>query len=190
MRPTQSVLSNPLFVFYMALVHFLGLVTFPVSTVFIAVFVFTLACLSIKALLSKRYLFNFLNHFCPVRVSPDIQNQYACEQTLVSSNGESQLQEHYCSINGAHLLARLVCLLEIVGFFIRPVSLSLRLVANISCGHILIVLANGLYATSPKSSIHILLNTTIITGVCMLETLVCLVQAYVFYVLWGMYMAE
>merc|ERR1712046_48704 len=54
MRPTQSVLSNPLFVFYMALVHFLGLVTFPVSTVFIAVFVFTLACLSIKKKKKKK----------------------------------------------------------------------------------------------------------------------------------------
>merc|ERR1711878_16841 len=81
-------------------------------------------------------------------------------------------------------LARLVSYLELLRYLIRPVSLSLRLVANISCRHILMVLA----VRSARFNIFTIFGPVLF--VCGLETLVCFVQCYVFYTLWTMYMEE
>merc|ERR1712096_244112 len=55
---------------------------------------------------------------------------------------------------GIQGLARMVSCLELFRTLIRPASLSLRLSANISCGHILAVLSSG--PAVPFSLFHIL----------------------------------
>merc|ERR1711976_787439 len=90
---------------------------------------------------------------------------------------------YYKEYGKFQLLARMVSRLEMVGTAIRPISLSLRLVANMSCGHILMCLfARGVPFTVLCSSSCVF--------ICGLETLVCFVQCYVFYTLWCMYMEE
>ena len=96
---------------------------------------------------------NYIYHFCPNAI-----------------DGDNDLQ----------LLARLISYLELVRTIVRPFSLSLRLCANISCRHILMVLGNASFCLS-RISIIVL---------CLLETLVCVVQAYVFYTLLSMYLDE
>merc|ERR1711972_122578 len=92
--------------------------------------------------------------------------------------------DHYGDYAMVQGLARLVSYLELLRYLIRPVSLSLRLVANISCRHILMVLA----VRSARFNIFTIFGPVLF--VCGLETLVCFVQCYVFYTLWSMYMEE
>ena len=102
---------------------------------------------------------------------------------LHSREEEFEIEQYgdYAMVQG---LARLVSYLELLGYLIRPVSLSLRLVANISCGHILMVLAVG------SAGFNLFTIFGPVLFVCGLETLVCFVQCYVFYTLWSMYMEE
>lgn len=96
---------------------------------------------------------NYLYHFCPNAI--DMSNE-------------------------PQLLARLISFLELVGTIVRPFSLSLRLCANISCRHILMVLGNSSFVLSGLCLIIL----------CSLETLVCVVQGYVFFTLLSMYLNE
>merc|ERR1711976_74090 len=90
---------------------------------------------------------------------------------------------YYKEYGKLQLLARMVSILEMIGTSIRPISLSLRLVANISCGHILMCLFARGVSFVPLCSAPCVF-------ICGLETLVCFVQCYVFYTLWCMYMGE
>lgn len=100
----------------------------------------------------------YLSHFCPNRVD--------------HSDSESRVEIQF--------LARAITILELVRTAVRPFSLSLRLCANLSCRHILMVLANSVMS----------LSRIRVTVLCRLESLVCVVQAYVFFALWRMYQAE
>merc|ERR1712136_127571 len=55
----------------------------------------------------------------------------------------SSICHYYKGYRSLQLLARMVSVLELVGTAIRPISLSLRLVANMSCRHILMALFSG-----------------------------------------------
>jgi len=223
----------PLFIFviYRGFVNCLRLVTFPLATVFLVVFVVTFSCIFIKLLSTRRYLISFFRHFCPTGVNTkerlyfwgwmpksymDISIQrglrhrwegwpvircsrynpkFGCTSSschnrftkagLICDGTEEKFKiEQYRDYAMVQGLARLVSYLELLGYLIRPVSLSLRLVANISCGHILMVLAVG----SVGFSVVFIFGPVLF--VCGLETLVCFVQCYVFYTLWCMYMGE
>lgn len=211
-------IAAPLFIFviYGRFINCLGLVTFPLATVFVVVFVVTFSCIFIKVLSTRRYLISFLGHFCPTRVNTkeslyywrwipkpmmDIYTQRGSGHrwdrwrsfrykrftkagfSLHTREEEFEIEQYgdYAMVQG---LARLVSYLELLGYLIRPVSLSLRLVANISCGHILMVLAVG------SAGFNVFTIFGPVLFVCGLETLVCFVQCYVFYTLWSMYMEE
>lgn len=105
-------------------------------------------------------------------VDPRINNRYM-----------SSICHYYKGYRSLQLLARMVSVLELVGTAIRPISLSLRLVANMSCRHILMALFSG---RAP----FLFFCSFPCVFVCGLETLVCFVQCYVFYTLWCMYMEE
>lgn len=208
----------PLFIFviYRGFVNCLRLVTFPLATVFLVVFVVTFSCIFIKLLSTRRYLISFFRHFCPTGVNTkerlyywgwipkalmDINTQRGSRHrwdrwsvfinkrftkagySSHSAEEEFEIEQYrdYAMVQG---LARLVSYLELLGYLIRPVSLSLRLVANISCGHILMVLAVG------SAGFNLISIFGPVLFVCGLETLVCFVQCYVFYTLWCMYMEE
>lgn len=92
------------------------------------------------------------------------------------------------------IIVPLVTLIEVISFLSRPISLSVRLFANMLAGHItlkvfagFIVSLLGLGALGAAGSILPLIMTVAITG---LEFLVAFLQAYVFTVLTCMYLND
>lgn len=84
-------------------------------------------------------------------------------------------------------LAPLLVVIELISYLVRPVTLSMRLFANMMAGHTLIkviagfVVALGLFGVVP------LLVTSAIYG---LELLVAVLQAYVFAILTSLYLND
>nr|AQQ72862.1 ATP synthase subunit 6 [Leipothrix sp. 1 XFX-2017] len=81
-------------------------------------------------------------------------------------------------------LVAFLFLIEMVSNMIRPVTLSVRLVANILAGHILMILLAKLvfFVGPPLIVIYMLLN--------LVEFAVSLIQCYIFTVLVTLYMSE
>jgi len=92
------------------------------------------------------------------------------------------------------VLVPLVVLIEVISFLSRPISLSVRLFANMLAGHITLKVFAGFVtslsamgAVGVAGSILPLIMTVAITG---LEFLVAFLQAYVFAVLTCMYLND
>jgi len=64
---------TPVFVLviYGRFINCIGLVTFPIATVFVVVFLVSLICILIKLLEVHGYLISFLSHFTPAGVDID-----------------------------------------------------------------------------------------------------------------------
>lgn len=92
------------------------------------------------------------------------------------------------------LVIPLVTLIEIVSFLSRPVSLSVRLFANLLAGHITLKVFAGfvfsLGALGPLGMIGAVLPLLMTIGLTGLEFLVAFLQAYVFAVLTCMYLND
>nr|WRQ18385.1 ATP synthase F0 subunit 6 [Austropeplea brazieri] len=85
-------------------------------------------------------------------------------------------------------LVSFLVLIETVSILIRPLTLTVRLIANISAGHIVLsLIANCLSALSFSSSLVILLVSIFYN---MFEVFVCFIQAYIFTLLIGLYSSE
>jgi F-type H+-transporting ATPase subunit a len=82
-----------------------------------------------------------------------------------------------------------IVIIELLSSFIRPISLSVRLVANIVAGHLLITLLSSAVSTETRlfALAVILLGLGLLR---VLETAVALIQAYVFSVLSTIYLSE
>jgi F-type H+-transporting ATPase subunit a len=78
------------------------------------------------------------------------------------------------------LIIRILVLIEIIGYFIRPLALCIRLIANIVAGHLLISLLGDL-------GLGFLVFQSCLMG---FEVCVSLVQAYVFCILLYIYWWE
>lgn len=88
--------------------------------------------------------------------------------------------------SGAPLfLLPLIVVIEVVSYLIRPISLALRLFANMMAGHTLVHIILGF--TSGASTLGVLGASVGIFGVTLLETGIALLQAYVFVVLCCIY---
>jgi len=80
-------------------------------------------------------------------------------------------------------------IIELVRSLIRPLTLSVRLVANIVAGHLLLTLLSS--AATPHSGYMVYLIVLIsLVLLRTLETAVATIQAYVFSVLSTLYLAE
>lgn len=80
-------------------------------------------------------------------------------------------------------------LIEVVRSVIRPLTLSVRLAANMIAGHLLLCLLGTLGTSLIRSPLLLL----VLTGVVLLVTLefaVALIQAYVFRLLRSLYVGE
>jgi F-type H+-transporting ATPase subunit a len=99
---------------------------------------------------------------------------------------------HYFSLlcpKGTPLAVAFVLVpIEVMSYFIRPVSLSLRLFANMLAGHVLLKVLAGfvvalglLYGIVPLAAVF---------AITLLEILVALIQAYVFALLTCIYLNE
>jgi F-type H+-transporting ATPase subunit a len=87
-----------------------------------------------------------------------------------------------------YALMPFIVLIELTRNIIRPLTLSVRLAANIVAGHLLLTL---LRVNSPSLTV---ITLSLIVGrlvlLCMLETAVAIIQAYVFSVLRTLYLNE
>ena len=81
-------------------------------------------------------------------------------------------------------LGSLLVLIELVRLRIRPITLGVRLIANMISGHILLHLSEGIVNYSSLRVVYIVLP------IYVLEVAVALIQAYVFTVLTLLYIEE
>lgn len=100
---------------------------------------------------------------------------------------------HFCPDGMPSYIAPFFVLVEIMSFCFRPVSLGIRLFANMLSGHIMIeVMASfavslaGIFMFDPASVIPVIANVFL----NVFKLVVCVLQAYVFSVLSCIYMAE
>lgn len=85
-------------------------------------------------------------------------------------------------------LISLIVLIETVSNVIRPLTLSIRLAANIVSGHLLIVLVSSIEPS--LGNLECLSIVTIQTILITLEVAVSIMQAYVFTILRVLYIRE
>ena len=78
------------------------------------------------------------------------------------------------------ILSPFICLIEIVSILIRPLSLTIRLVANVIAGHVVLRLVSALLLYFPTSFIIYLVYYTV-------EVTVACIQTYIFCLLLLMY---
>ena len=89
------------------------------------------------------------------------------------------------------LLAPLIVIIEIVSFFSRPISLAVRLCANMISGHVLIkILCNFSWLLIVEGLVFAILPVFILTILSFLETGIALLQSYVVTVLVIIYLKE
>lgn len=92
------------------------------------------------------------------------------------------------------ILVPLVTIIEIISFFARPISLSVRLFANMLAGHITLKIFAGfvtaLIGTGFLGILGSVLPLTMAVALTALEFLVAFLQAYVFALLTCMYLRD
>nr|YP_010032941.1 ATP synthase F0 subunit 6 [Protaeolidiella atra]QOW38675.1 ATP synthase F0 subunit 6 [Protaeolidiella atra] len=95
---------------------------------------------------------------------------------------------HLAPAGAPAALVPLLVLIETVSVCIRPLTLTVRLIANISAGHIIMgLVANALTVTA----LHITALTFIVhVGYNIFEVFVCFIQAYIFSLLVKLYSEE
>jgi F-type H+-transporting ATPase subunit a len=108
--------------------------------------------------------------------------------TLVNSNGT--YWKHILWTPGVPLILRVIILpIEIVGMFTKPFSLMIRLFANITAGHIIILSLFALIFIFESYTVGVI-STAFAVFMSLLELFVALLQAYVFTLLSAMYFAS
>jgi len=87
---------------------------------------------------------------------------------------------HLQPVGSPAFLNPFLCVIELVRLIVRPVTLAVRLTANLRTGHILI----ALLGTGFMSSVSVLVGGMFYF---MFEMAVCLIQAYIFTLLPTLY---
>lgn len=85
-------------------------------------------------------------------------------------------------------LLPLIVVIEVVSYLIRPLSLSLRLFANMMAGHALVHILLGFVYLLSVSTLAV--GLAVVFGVILLELGIALIQAYVFVVLSCIYLQD
>ena len=90
---------------------------------------------------------------------------------------------HLVPLSSPLILSQFIVIIESISQIIRPITLAVRLCANITAGHILIALA--------RKPIFILRRFSILLFILLiLETAVAIIQRYVFTILISIYLSE
>ena len=95
---------------------------------------------------------------------------------------------HFLPLGTPYALIPLIVLIEVVRNLIRPVTLAVRLAANIVAGHLLLTLLRSLSPSAPSYLLVVILRALILLLV--LESAVALIQSYVFRILTTLYVEE
>lgn len=88
-------------------------------------------------------------------------------------------------------LLPMMVIIEIISYFSRPISLAVRLFANMMSGHALLaILANFAFVTSKKLFLLAAIPFILIVLIVGLEAMIAVLQAYVFTVLLCIYLND
>jgi F-type H+-transporting ATPase subunit a len=81
--------------------------------------------------------------------------------------------------------------IEIISYFSRPISLSVRLFANMTVGHVLLkVIGGGVVAMGSFFVVPGLLPFAFLVAITILEVMIAVIQAYVFAILTCVYLND
>lgn len=81
--------------------------------------------------------------------------------------------------------------IEIISYFSRPISLSVRLFANMTVGHVLLkVIGGGVVALGSFFIVPGLVPFAALVAITMLEVMIAVIQAYVFAILTCVYLND
>jgi len=117
---------------------------------------------------------------------------------ITNINGKSDYWKHVFNMPGVPWFVKLILTpVEILGLFIKPLTLMLRLAANITAGHIAILSFIGLifiFGKSGESMVGGMTGTALAIPLTMfmmvIELIVAFVQAYVFTILTASYIGD
>lgn len=109
---------------------------------------------------------------------------------LISSlfNSPSQFYANFLPSGAPNWLAPPLILIESISVIVRPITLSFRLAANISAGHIVLTLVNIYSSNALIFSFPSLILISVIYSI--FEIGICLIQAYIFCLLLSLYADE
>nr|WNH36902.1 ATP synthase F0 subunit 6 [Centrobranchus nigroocellatus] len=89
------------------------------------------------------------------------------------------------------LLIPVLIIIETISLFIRPMALGVRLTANLTAGHLLILLiAKGAFVLLSIMPAVAILTSVVLLLLTLLEVAVAMIQAYVFVLLLSLYLQE
>uniref|UniRef100_A0AAU8MHA9 ATP synthase subunit a n=1 Tax=Litigonotus ghinii TaxID=3104745 RepID=A0AAU8MHA9_9BILA len=94
---------------------------------------------------------------------------------------------HMCPFGAPLALSWFLSLIEVVSICLRPITLSVRLAANMSAGHVVLGLIGGSMSVSFFSAAALL---PVGVGYLFFELMVCFIQGFVFYLLSALYFDE
>lgn len=103
-------------------------------------------------------------------------------------NNTSNILAHLIPQGTPTLLMPFIVIIETIRNLIRPLTLAIRLTANMVAGHLLIVLLNSADPVTPLLATPLLFSAK--QALLLLEFAVAFIQAYVFSVLVTLYAAE
>lgn len=95
---------------------------------------------------------------------------------------------HFLPIGISGVLKIFIPILEIIGVIIRPLTLAVRLATNISCGHVVLLIFS--YFSFNIANYLVISIRILLFGLYFIEFLVCVIQAYVFWRLFYIYLIE
>ena len=95
---------------------------------------------------------------------------------------------HFCPLGTPTLLIPFLILIELISNCIRPITLAVRVAANMTTGHILLSLIGSFFCLYPFNRSLCLLFIRIFYTI--FEFFVCIVQAYIFCILRGLFLDE
>lgn len=95
---------------------------------------------------------------------------------------------HFVPSGSPAILIPFLILIEIVSVFIRPLTLTVRLIANIRAGHIVLALIANCLTSLNFPTLFIVFTVSVFYN--MFEVFVCFIQAYIFTLLLKLYRVE
>ena len=109
---------------------------------------------------------------------------------ITQFNGKKAYWMHIFATPGVPLPLRpIILVVEIIGIFTKPISLTLRLFASITAGHIVVLSIIGLGFILNSLAVGVV-GTLFSTIITLIEIIVALIQAYVFTLFSSMYIGQ
>nr|WAO28620.1 ATP synthase F0 subunit 6 [Ibidoecus plataleae] len=105
---------------------------------------------------------------------------------LLVKSSKMKALGHFVPSGAPLVLAPFLFFIELISFFIRPISLSVRLMANMMAGHFLIILLTDMVS----KSFVLIFMVNLSSFLLFYELGVSVVQAYVFSMLSSLYLEE